>query len=189
MYQLITELRKGSENLCQTWDEAVALMSLVCSRKPRAILEIGTRKGGSAILMAEALAQLKANGTMPEGAFIDAVDPIGELAAAPQRKHLLPYINLIIGKSPSDVPDKLYDVIHIDGDHQYDAVMADLQVAALRSHKETAIILHDANYPDVRRALETFALSHANAHVIYDWTKRPERSDDWGGQALVLFKG
>ena len=189
MWDFINDIRRGPEDMCQTWDEAVVLMGLVFARKPHKILEIGVRTGGSAVLMAEALAHLVHHGFVPKDVHIDAVDAEGDLRLSSARHHLKKYINMIKVHSPEGVPEgKIYDLIHIDGAHYYEAVQADLKVAFEHSHPGTAIIMHDANYPGVRQAVDEFAEQHPEAFVSPNWTKRTERKDDWGGQALIVFK-
>lgn len=188
MWDFINKLKAEKDLLLQCWDEAVVLGALVLARKPRRILEIGTRRGGSALVMAEALAQLQVQGLIAE-AQIDCVDETQEWTIPDGCDHLMGLVNRIMKHSPEGVPEgQQYDLIHIDGNHNQEPCLVDLQTAFRHSHADTMIVCHDANYPGVRGALEAFAISHASAHVIYNFTKREDRQDDWGGQALIIFK-
>jgi predicted O-methyltransferase YrrM len=189
MWDFINRLRNGPQQAEQEWDEAVCLISLVLSRKPRYILEIGSRRGGSALFMAEALAQLADNNWLvAEDCRIDAVDPDCELVLTEKEQHLAKYINVIRQRSPEGVPkDVVYDLIHIDANHNYQPVLADLRVAAERSKPGTVIVLHDINFSGVQQALATFHEMYPHVAIHAPWTFRLDRDDHWRGQALVVF--
>jgi len=187
VFGLIEQLRKSPHKMQQNYEEAMALYSLVLSRKPQNILEIGVRNGGSAILMAHALDHLQEEHVVVNRT-IDAVDANGEIPESKWSHLARNRINLIRKNSPEGVPVKQYDLIHIDGNHNTKHVLADLNAAMRCCDVDSRIILHDANFPGVIEALEAFEISHAQAHVHYKWTVRTDREDNWGGQALITFK-
>lgn len=189
MFDLIKELREEPFKLEQVPDEACMLYALVLSRKPTRILEIGVRNGGSSLLMAHALDWLQQMKLSPLPGHIDAVDADGRLPTkGTPYENLRRYITLVRQHSPEGVPSRLYDLVHIDGNHNTPKVFADLERAASASHPDTVIILHDANFSGVRQGIIDFATSNARAQVHMPWTKRLERADDWGGQALITFR-
>lgn len=183
----LQQMSIGNYRALQRFDEAFMLHALVLSRKPLNILEIGVRYGGSTRIMAEALRTLDEQGILT-GGKIDAVDGSDRFDFEPPND-LRSYINVIRKNSPEGVPNKIYDLIHIDGSHKEKNVLVDLSVCCKRVHPGSLIIMHDVNLPGVRRAIEIFEGQHPEFRVFYDWTYRKNDPERPGGQqALLLLK-
>ena len=68
------------------------------------------------------------------------------------------------------IPEKSIDCVFIDGDHSYDAVLADITFWWTRIRSGGQMLGDDYWMKDVRRAVDTFAL---NNDLTYDFLYRP----------------
>lgn len=121
-------------------NEATGLLlhSLAWNRRPRRILEIGRFRGVSTLWLATAL---------EAGGEIHSVDPQpvadGSLLSLLQPLRPDIKISLIVGFSPSQLPDGPFDLIYIDGDHNEQPVLDDLKGTLARLAPDGALVLHD----------------------------------------------
>ena len=132
--------------------ERVALYSLIFGMQPRNCLEIGTFRGGSSAIIC---------GAMDDTGFgqLACVDPMPKIEPALWSK-MSNRCRLFEGPSPDilkEVAKQIttpFDFALIDANHTYDAVRRDI-VGVLPYLADNAYILfHDANYPDVKRAID-----------------------------------
>jgi cephalosporin hydroxylase len=132
--------------------ERVALYGLIFGMQPRNCLEIGTFRGGSSAIIC---------GAMNDTGFgqLTCIDPMPKID--PELwSQLSNRCRLFEGPSPdilSQVAKEIsepFDFALIDANHTYDAVRRDI-VGVLPFLADSAYILfHDANYPDVKRAID-----------------------------------
>jgi hypothetical protein len=129
--------------------ERAALSMLVQLVKPRVVIEIGTRFGGSAFLFSQ---------------FAERVICIDVDNAVRARCAGVPNIEVVIGSSRQKVPEVLaalrrdgadFDLALIDGDHTADGVRADIEAfIATRPTRPAWLILHDTFNPTVRAGIK-----------------------------------
>jgi predicted O-methyltransferase YrrM len=132
--------------------ERLLLYTLAFCLRPRRYLEIGTLKGGSALLVNAALNSLQAEGRLV------CVDP--EPQIEPEHwKMLEPRTTLLTGYSPDiltracEVAGGLFDFILIDGDHTYQGVLRDVR-GVLPYAADGASILCHKFFADVARSID-----------------------------------
>ncbi|MGA3068200.1 MAG: class I SAM-dependent methyltransferase, partial [Tepidisphaeraceae bacterium] len=137
--------------------ERVFLYGLTFAMAPERYLEIGTCRGGSAVIVSAAMDDLnrgQAFGLDPEPAVAAET-----LAGIRHRFTLVP------GHSPRDIPGLAqraggkFDLILVDGDHSYEATLADLRGVLPVASPEAVILIHDAYNAEVSRAVDDFVKS------------------------------
>lgn len=133
--------------------EKVALLSLVMGLQPRRILEIGTAKGGAARIFVHALDWLGNDG------IVVCVDP--EPSWPEEVRYSIQHrAHLVVGYSPDALPEAYqkaggdFDLVFVDGEHTWDAVIADGSGILPFCRSGTRIVFHDALYPPVARAIK-----------------------------------
>ncbi len=132
--------------------ERVALYSLIFGMQPRNCLEIGTFRGGSSAIIC---------GAMDDTGFgqLACVDPNPKVEAA-LWSQLSNRCRMFEGRSPdvlSEVAKQVnvpFDFALIDANHTYDAVRRDVSGVLPYLADSAYLLFHDANLPDVRRAID-----------------------------------
>jgi predicted O-methyltransferase YrrM len=130
--------------------ERTFLFAIVRGTKPRRVLEIGTSKGGSALIITTAL---QANNF----GELWSVDPRAEVQLDPELFH--GRLHLVAGVSPRAVEelpgavDGPFDLFFIDGLHSYDQVRQDLAACLLQAADGGYILLHDSFHYGVSEAI------------------------------------
>lgn len=140
--------------------ERVVLYSLIFGIQPKNILEIGTFRGGSTAIMC---------GAMDDTGFgqIACVDPMPKIAPElwGQISHRC---RMFEGSSPEILTEvtrqikEPFDFALIDANHTYDYVRRDISSVLPYLADEAYLLFHDANYPDVKRAIDESVDSYAN---------------------------
>jgi glycosyltransferase involved in cell wall biosynthesis/predicted O-methyltransferase YrrM len=132
--------------------ERVALYSMIFGIQPRNCLEIGTARGGSASIIC---------GAMDDLGFgrLSCVDPAPQVDPA-----LWAQINhrcqMFVGTSPGILPEALesagarFDFALIDGDHNFEAVRADIANVLPYLTNQAYVLFHDAHNDGVKRAID-----------------------------------
>lgn len=173
--------------------ERLLLYSLVFALRPRRYLEIGTFKGGSALIVAAAMEASRNPGRM---VCIDP-DPHVEAGHWEQIKHRA---DLVIGASPGVLGDAErtgggpFDFVLVDGDHSRAGVARDVRAVVEKLASGGYLVCHDGYNPDVSDALDEFAAIQGDRVVDMgmltrdiSYTEDGEgRSGPWGG--LRLFR-
>jgi len=164
--------------------ERLLLYTLTFCLRPRRYLEIGTFKGGSALLVNAALNSLQAEGRLV------CIDPKPQIE--PEHwKILEPRTTLLTGYSPDILPRASeaaggpFDLVLVDGDHTYQAALRDgrgvLPYAADGAH----LLFHDSFLPDVARAIDEVAQGSASEIVDFGTlTREVTVQVDSAGQAI-----
>jgi predicted O-methyltransferase YrrM/SAM-dependent methyltransferase len=170
--------------------ERVLLYGVTFGLAPRRYLEIGTCRGGSAVVVAAAMDDLN-NGR----AF--GVDPQANISPQilQQIKHRF---TLVQGSSPqalkraAELAGGRFDLILVDGDHSRAATLADLDGVLSVAEPGAVILVHDAYNDAVDRAVADY-LASQNGRVIDGGILATSRNSvveadgprDWGGLRLL----
>jgi predicted O-methyltransferase YrrM len=175
--------------------ERLLLYTLVFSLRPARYLEIGTLRGGSALVVNAALDALQSDGR------IICVDPQPQIKPEHWQK-LADRTTLIQGYSPDALPQAVeaaggrFDLVLIDGDHSYKGVMRDSEGVLPYVTDGAYLLFHDSLFTDVARGLNDFA--HKQAHQIVDFgsltrevtyrQKEQQSPVRWGGLRLMQVR-
>ena len=150
-------------------DEAAFLFRIARSLGEAAIAELGRFKGGSAFLLAVAMApgselwSYDLHVEAPEGASGAELDR--ELRAALER-YGLAGVHLVVGDTRTvEPPPRPLDLLFIDADHRYEGVRADFERWSTFVRPGGHLLFHDAvddgswgtTYPGVQRLVEEIA--------------------------------
>jgi predicted O-methyltransferase YrrM len=172
--------------------ERVALYSLIFGMQPRNCLEIGTFRGGSSAIIC---------GAMDDTGFgqLTCVDPMPKIESALWSR-LSNRCRLFEGPSPDVLPEVAnqignpFDFVLIDANHTYDAVRRDIASVLAYLADQAYLLFHDANYPDVRRAIDESVAAFAELTdcglvsveptILYD----NGQSTTWAGLRLLKFQ-
>lgn len=171
-----------------TWPERVLLYGIVVGLQPRRVLEIGTHKGGSAMVIVAALDDLGA------GKLI-CVDP--QDSVAPEDwKTLAHRATKITGSSPealsaaAEAAGGLFDFVLIDGDHLAPGVARDIDGTMSVLAPGGYMLFHDAYYTGVAEAIEAGLWRHRNLIDCGMLSTQPTVDNThtnilWGGLRLM----
>jgi hypothetical protein len=107
---------------------------------------------------------------------------------------------LFEGPSPDILPEVVnqistpFDFVLIDANHTYDAVRRDIAAVLAYLANQAYLLFHDANYPDVRRAIDESVVAFAELTdcglvsveptVLYE----NGQSTTWAGLRLLKFQ-
>ncbi len=166
--------------------ERVTLYGLTFGFAPERYLEIGTCRGGSAVVVSAALDDLgkgKAFGIDPKWAVSD------ETANLIKNR-----FTFVEGPSPQVLPivaemaGGKFDMILIDGDHSFKSALADLEGSLPLASPGGIILLHDAYWPEVMKAINQFMKAHpeniSDCGMVATSCNHfvgPTRTECWGG--------
>lgn len=141
-----------------TWPERVVLYSLVFGLRPQRCLEIGTKAGGSALIIGAALDDIGA------GQLV-CVDP--EPQVKPEHwRQLAHRAQLVTGMSPKVLPQAAeaaggpFDFALIDGDHERKGVIKDIEGLLPLMASGAYLLFHDAHYYGVADAIDRMLKKH-----------------------------
>lgn len=174
--------------------ERVLLYALIHGIRPRNVLEVGSAQGGSAYIIAGALDD-------NQSGRLVCIDPEFRFAEATWEAVRSRAVR-IGGRSPAayaeaqrQIAPECFDFVFLDGDHRYEALVADIEglipLLADRAH----LLLHDSNHPEVSTAIADCVSRSAGelldcgdvsielSHVV------AENGDVelWGGLRLLRF--
>jgi predicted O-methyltransferase YrrM len=143
--------------------ERVLLYALVFALRPQRSLEIGTFRGGSALVIGAALDDLGA-GTLV------CVDPAPQVA--PEEWALIGHRATLVGEpSPAalvrarEIAGDPFDFVLVDGEHDYDGVVRDLEGVLPYLAGEAHVLVHDAHFVDVAEAVDRVLLKHVDTLI------------------------
>jgi hypothetical protein len=162
--------------------ERLFTFGFVVSRRPERVLEIGFRFGGNSFLI---LCALEDAGRGKLVALDPNPEPVLDFSRFGDR------FELIRGRSPDDVPRAIsalggpVDFCFLDGDHEYSAALADLEAIDQHTAHDAYILIHDAAYPDVQRATDTFLATRTGRVIDCGLVCPVIRSDGWSGLRLL----
>lgn len=172
--------------------ERVALYSLIFGMQPRNCLEIGSFRGGSSAIIC---------GAMNDTGFgqLTCIEPSPRIE--PELwAHLSNRCRLFEGLSPNILPEvsrqigEPFDFALIDASHEYACVRRDITGVLPYLTDSAYILFHDANYPDVKRAIDEALTAHpeltdcgmvsVEPTVLYENGQRIT----WAGLRLLKFQ-
>ena len=175
--------------------ERLLIYTMTFTLRPLRYLEIGTFKGGSALLVNAALNALGSDCKMV------CVDPTPQIA--PEHWQLLkPRTTLLEGFSPQILPQAveaaggLFDLVLIDGDHTYQGLMRDAEGVLPHVADGAYILFHDSLFVEVAKGLRDFFHKHQSQLVDFGTLTREvttqHRENDtpvqWGGLRMMQVR-
>ena len=138
--------------------DAIFLYSMIWSKFPKNVLEIGRWHGWSSAIIFGALEDI-GDGHLYT---VDIKDQTNT-----RIKSIIESRTTFITASSADIlslselSQLQFEIVFIDGDHRYDAALLDLKNTYKMLTKEAWILVHDNDMPDVQNAVNTF-LSQVN---------------------------
>lgn len=175
--------------------ERLLIYTMTFTLRPLRYLEIGTLKGGSALLVNAALNALGSDCKMV------CVDPNPQIS--PEHWELLkPRTTLLKGYSPQILPQAveaaggLFDLVLIDGDHTYQGLMRDAEGILPHVADGAYILFHDSLFVEVAKGLRDFANKYHTQLVDFGTLTREvttqQRENDtpvqWGGLRMMQIR-
>lgn len=171
--------------------ERLLLFSLVRALRPARLLEIGTHKGGSAMIIVAALDDIGA------GSLV-CIDP-APLVSEEHWSQISHRATLLTGSSPEVLEEALavaggsIEFAFIDGDHGYAGVVRDIRGVLPILADGAYLLFHDAHYREVRHAID-FCIRRQPGRLIdcgmlsVEENPEPGRDDVvWGGLRLLRY--
>lgn len=172
------------------WPERVLIYSSVFGLRPKRCLEIGTFQGGSALVIVAALDDVG------EGKLI-CVDPFPKVTPENWAKisHRATMIQAMspeaLGLAETAAGGK-FDWALIDGGHDYDSLVRDLEGTMPVLENKAYILFHDAHYIDVDKGLKDMYYKHRELTDL-GMLSMPRVADGanpgiyWGGIRVARF--
>ncbi|MEM7331957.1 MAG: class I SAM-dependent methyltransferase [Chloroflexota bacterium] len=175
--------------------ERLLVYTMVFTLRPSRYLEIGTLKGGSALIVNAAMNALKSDGKLV------CLDPKPQIA--PEHMEILkPRTTVITGYSPQDLGKAQdaaggpFDLVLIDGDHSYNGLMRDANGVLPHVADGAYLLFHDSLFTEVSRGLHDFANQHTNILTDFGTMTREvtyQQRDDgsqlqWGGIRMMQVR-
>jgi predicted O-methyltransferase YrrM/SAM-dependent methyltransferase len=139
------------------------LYSLVLGRRPRRCLDVGARRGGSALIIGAALDDVG------EGTLV-CVDP-HPMVAANHWAGIAHRATMIAGAAPEalararDAAGGPFDLALVEGGLDHAGVVRDVEAVLGVAAPRAYVLVHDASQPEVARAVDDLACRHADRLV------------------------
>ena len=175
--------------------EKVMLHALVRGLRPRRVLEIGTHRGGSTMIICAALDEIGAG-------VIACVDP-NPVVEPQDWERVAHRATMIVGSSPdvlheaSEIARGRFDFVLIDGDHTYEGVRRDIEGALPVLEPDSHLLFHDSHYWQIKQAIDDSL--RASSGLLDCGTLSREGAYEerhelghpviWGGLRLLNFVG
>lgn len=165
--------------------ERVLLYARVFGTRPERCLEIGTLRGGSAMIAVAAFDDIG------RGRIV-CIDPEPQIkpelwASIEHRATLLRGLSPAILKEAERVAGGKFGIALIDGDHRRDGVIADL-VGVMEVLEENGyMLMHDAHHPEVSEGIDHMLGAHPETLVDCGMLSNPSSPDsnsetvEWAG--------
>lgn len=169
--------------------ERVLLYAVVAGLAPERVLEIGTFRGGSALIIAAALDDVG-------GGQMWCIDPDPRVEEADWRR-IEHRATMIAEPSPEaltkarEAAGGAFEFALIDGDHSLDGVRRDIAATLPVLADEAWILFHDSWYHEVKDAIdEAIAAAPTQLHdggLLSAHSSVDEQGVRWGGMRLLRF--
>jgi predicted O-methyltransferase YrrM len=175
--------------------ERVMLYALVAGLQPRTVLEIGTFKGGSTMIMCAALDDLG------DGQIV-CVDP--DPRVDPEHWASIEHRATMIARpSPEALAEaaaragRPFDFALIDGDHSTEGVVRDIDATLPTLADDAYLLFHDVHYfrvaDAIKRALDRYADVLCDAGLVSAAANDLGEEEDgrkvlWGGLQLLRYQ-
>jgi predicted O-methyltransferase YrrM len=172
--------------------ERVALYGLVFGLQPKHCLEIGTFRGGSTAIICGALDDTGCG----ELACVDPTPQVDPVLWA----RLAGRCRMFEGPSPDILPEvarevgAAFDFAFIDGNHTHAFVKRDIAAVLPLMADDAHLLFHDANYPDVERAIDESVAEHRElvdcglVSVEPTIFRDGDTETTWAGLRLLRFR-
>ena len=172
--------------------ERLMLYSLVRGLRPARVLEIGTHKGGSAMIMVAALDEIGAG-------LLVCIDP-APVVTDEHWRLIAHRATLLTGSSPAVLEQArataggLFGFAFVDGDHTYGGVLRDIEGVLPVLADDAHLLFHDAHFREVRQAIDEALLRHPQRLIdcgmlSVEENPDPEHDAVWGGLRLLRHAG
>lgn len=148
------------------------IYTTVVNLRPRRVLEIGTHIGSCSLVIGAAL-RLNKYGKLltlePQAHYQDLANANIVAAALTDHVEIVPYFSFDAPARERLSKEAPFEVIFIDGAHDYDAALNDIEYCASLLTSNGIMILHD-----VGRASATMDSSHKGGvrQALYDYTQK-----------------
>jgi predicted O-methyltransferase YrrM len=170
--------------------ERVLLYGLIAGLRPRRCLEVGTFKGGSAMIITAALDDLGQG-------RLACVDPNAQVSTE-HWQSIAHRATLFQGPSPDVLPQASqtvggkFDFALIDGDHSTEGVIRDIRGTLPHLENQAYLLLHDAHNADVIEGIDQCVRDPANGLTDCGLLSTEKTADAapgifWGGSRLLRF--
>lgn len=175
--------------------ERLLLYTLIFTLRPSRYLEIGTFRGGSALVVAAAMDALNSHGRMV------CIDPNPQIE--PENWQRIAHrATLLEGLSPDILPQAQaeaggpFDFVLIDGDHTAAGVLRDANGVLPHVSNGAYLLFHDSFFPKVGQALSAFAAARSAELVDFgsltrEATFNPNSEGEmirWGGLRMMQVR-
>jgi len=165
---------------------ALALMELLIgATRPQNVVEIGSNRGWTAHAMAQAMEENPTGLVHTIGPFDSwRFMPVYESWPSAIRQKVKFYpINSAAFFQDAIAKDQRFELIFVDGNHDYEFALFDIQCAARVVTSGGHIVIDNVDLPDVRRATDDFLSSHLN------WTdcRDARRTDILNGSIIAVL--
>jgi len=175
--------------------ERVLLYAIVRGLQPRRLLEIGTHKGGSTLIICAALDEIG-------DGLVACIDP-NPVIDPQDWERVAHRATMIVGSSPdaiggaADVAGGGFDFVLIDGDHEYKGVRRDIDGVLPRLAPDSYLLFHDSHYWQIGQAIDeavTDNPSLVDCGTLSRATANEDRTESghavvWGGLRLLRYAG
>lgn len=190
IYKLSTPERLGAiydypSDMCEA--DKIMLYALVRGLRPRHAIEIGSRWGGSAKIITNAMQDNN------HGKLV-GIDP--EISAfRVSKKELHGRFTLHNGYSPQATPDAVkilntdkIDFVFIDGLHTHDAVKADLEGVLPYLADGAYVLLHDGFHQGINKAIQDVVSASDDLVDMGFMTRHPQHAAPVGYQGIRMLR-
>lgn len=175
--------------------ERLMLYTLIVALQPHSVIEIGSFEGGSAAIMASAM------DAVGKGK-INAIEPHPKISSELMQQ-MQSRVTLHVGYSPYIVAEVAaaagvpFDFAFIDGWHDYNQLMKDIEGVLPFLADQAHLLFHDAYYFQVRDAIDEMLRQHSD--ILQDcgvitrsgvrWAQDLDEEDTirYGGLRLVVY--
>ena len=143
----------GSADSLMNSQDVIFLYSIIWSKSPKNILEIGRWHGWSSVIIFGALEDL-GSGHLYTVDIKDNTNTIIKSIIAPRTTFITaPSADIL---SLDTLFQLQFEIVFIDGDHSYDATLTDLKNTHKMLADEAWILVHDNDLADVQTAINVF---------------------------------
>lgn len=175
--------------------ERVVLYGLIVGLQPSHVLEIGTFRGGSTMIICAALDDLG------RGAIV-CVEPDPQVSPA-HLDTIAHRTTIVTEPSPRGLPSarevagENFEFALIDGDHSYAGVVSDVEATIPVLADQAWMLFHDAHNLEVQKAIDDCLAKHSNELTDAGLVSRAVTQSNevveghpvkWGGLRLIVFE-
>ena len=162
---------------CTPWIDVCVILHLIRRYRPKAFLEIGTHRGHTTKILAEKFPEMQIVTVDPGNQIQEADRARNQVAEYPSQSEIgecaRTYPNVRILKQRIEEIDwssMRFDMVFVDGDHRYSAVLRDTAIAFGVLRNPGIIVWHDYNnVRDVNLALDSISVNPEITSIPDTW--------------------